>query len=55
MGKTSEAFYFDDFYLRNGKLYYKDKNEPLTKKGGKLRSVGVIAGYDRDIGQGSTS
>ena len=29
--RTSEAFYFDNFDLRDGKLYYKGKSKPLMK------------------------
>ena len=43
MGQTSEAFHFDDFKLRDGELYYKDKSMLLMIRGGKLRSVHVIA------------
>ena len=43
MGKTSEAFHFDYFELRDGELYYKGKSTPLTIRGGKLRLVGAIA------------
>ena len=39
-GQTPEAFHFDNFELRDGKLYYKDKSTPFTIRGGKLRSVG---------------
>ena len=42
MGKTSEAFHFDYFKLRDGELYYKGKSDPLTVRGGKLRLVGTI-------------
>ena len=38
-----EAFHFDDFKFRDGKLYYKGKSTPLPDKQNKLRSVGVIA------------
>ena len=41
-GQTPEAFHFDDFELRDGKLYYKDKSTPLMIKGAKLRSAGAI-------------
>ena len=41
-GETSEAFYFDDFYLRDGKLYYKYKSKPLMTNKGVLRSVKEI-------------
>ena len=41
--QTPKAFHFDDFKLGDGKLYYRDKNMPLTIKGGKLRLVGAIA------------
>ena len=40
--RTSEAFYFDDFKLQDGKLYYIGKSEPLTKGKGKIRVVGAI-------------
>ena len=39
MVKTTEAFYFDDFDLRGGELYYRAKDKPLTYDGGKLRMV----------------
>ena len=32
----------DNFELRDGKLYYRDKSTPLTIRRGKLRSVGAI-------------
>ena len=40
--KTSEAFYFNYFELREGNLYYRGKSTPLTTKKGELRSVGAI-------------
>ena len=43
MGQTPEEFHLDDFELKDGELYYKSKSIPLTIRGGKLRSVGVIA------------
>ena len=39
-----EAFHFDYFEIRDGKLYYRDKRMPLMNKRGKLRSAGAIAG-----------
>ena len=33
-----EAFHFDDFELRDGKLYYTDKNMPLMIKVGWFHS-----------------
>ena len=55
MGKTSEAFHFDYFELRDRELYYEGKSTPLTIRGRKLRSVGKIAeilgkGGLRDLG-----
>ena len=48
--RTSEVPYFDDFELRDGELYYKDKKEmkllPLTYDRGTLRTVKEI----KDIG-----
>ena len=41
--QTPEAFYFNDFKLKGGKLYYKCKSKPLTIRKRKLRSVGEIA------------
>ena len=41
-GQTPEAFHFNDFELRDGKLYYRDKSTSLTIRGGKLRLVGEI-------------
>ena len=41
-GKTPEGFRFDDFELRDGKLYYKDKSKSLMTRGGELRLVGEI-------------
>ena len=41
--KTTDTFYFDDFKLGDGKLYYRDKRASLTIKGGKLKSFGEIA------------
>ena len=32
--QTPEAFHFDNFELRDGKLYYGNKSAPLTKEGG---------------------
>ena len=40
--RTSEAFYFDDFDFRDGKLYYIGKSEPLTKGKGVIKSFGSI-------------
>ena len=42
-GQTPEAFYFNDFKLKGGKLYCKCKRKPLTSRMRKLRSVGEIA------------
>ena len=41
-GQTPEAFHFDNFELRDGKLYYKGKSTSLAIRGGKLRSFGEI-------------
>ena len=41
--ETPKACHFDDFEIRNGKLYYKDKSKPLTTKKGYLKSAGTIA------------
>ena len=38
-----EEFHYDNFELRDGRLYYKGKREPLTTKKGKLRMVTEIA------------
>ena len=38
-----EKFHCDNFELRDGRLYYKGKREPLTTKKGKLRMVKEIA------------
>ena len=35
--------HLDYFELRDGELYYKGKSMPLTIRGEKLRSVGVMA------------
>ena len=43
MGQTPEEFHFDDFEIRERKLYYRDKSTPLTNKEGELMLVGVIA------------
>ena len=42
-GQTPEAFHFNDFKLRDGKLCYRDNSTSLMIKGGKLRSFGEIA------------
>ena len=42
MGQTPEAFHFDDFKIKEGKLYNKGKT--LTDKQNKLRSIGFLAG-----------
>ena len=42
-GQTTEAFHFDDFEIRDRKLYYRDKSTSVTIKGGKLRLVDDIA------------
>ena len=42
MGQTPDAFRFDNFEIRDGKLYCRDKSAPLMNKRGELRSVGVI-------------
>ena len=41
--RTPEVFHFDNFELRDGKLYYREKSTPLMIKVGKLRLVGAIA------------
>ena len=41
-GQTPEAFHVDNFEIRDGKLYYRDKSTSLMIRGGKLRSVGEI-------------
>ena len=38
-----EEFNYDNFELRDGRLYYNGKREPLTTKKGKLRTVKEIA------------
>ena len=43
LGQTPEAFHFDDFKLRDEKLYCRDKSTSLVIRGGKLRSIGEIA------------
>ena len=43
LGQTQEAFHFDDLEIRYGKLYYRDKSEPLTIRGGNLRMVNAMA------------
>ena len=52
MRQTPEAFHFDDFKIRDGKLYYRDKTVPLMTKRNELRSVGVILGREglHDLG-----
>ena len=42
MGKNLEVFHYDLFELRDGKLYFRDKNKPLTTSDGKLRLVKEI-------------
>ena len=32
LARTSEVFHYDQFELRNGKLYFRDKSPPLTTK-----------------------
>ena len=39
---ASEAFHFDYFELRDGKLYYKDNSKPLMNRVVELRLVGEI-------------
>ena len=41
-GQTLEVFHFNNFELRDGKLYYKGKSKSLMIRGGKLRSFGEI-------------
>ena len=41
-GQNPEVLHFDNFELRNGKLYYKGKSTSLTIREGKLRSFGEI-------------
>ena len=41
-GQNPDAFHFDNFELRDGKLYYRDKSTPLTIRGERLRSVSAI-------------
>ena len=31
--KNQDVIYYDDFEVKSGKLYYKGRDEPLTKKG----------------------
>ena len=38
-----EEFHFDDFELRDGRLYYKGVTKSLTKRGGELRTVKELA------------
>ena len=38
-----EEFHFDDFELRDGKLYYEGMKKSLTKRGGELRMVKELA------------
>ena len=46
-GQTTDTFHFDDFELRDGKLYYIDKKASLMIKGGTLRSFGLLnLGFD---------
>ena len=40
---TPEEFHFDDFELRDGKLYYKGMSKSLTKRRGELRMVKELA------------
>ena len=40
--RTSEAFHFDKFRIRDGKLYYGKMNESLTKKSGELRQTSAL-------------
>ena len=40
--RTSEVLHFDLFELRNGKLYFRDKNTPLTTKREGLKSGNEI-------------
>ena len=41
-GQTPEVFHFNNFELRDGKLYYKGKSRSIMIRGGKLRSFGEI-------------
>ena len=41
--KPQKQFHFNDFELRDRKLYHRDKSTSLMIKGGQLRSVGEIA------------
>ena len=43
LSQATEAHRFNNFELRDRKLYYRDKSNPLMNKWGKLRDVGVIA------------
>ena len=40
LGQTLVVFHFDEFEIRDRKLYYRDKRTPLMIKGRKLRTVG---------------
>ena len=42
LARTSEAFHYDLFELRDGKLYFRDKSKPLTTKKGGLKSAKEI-------------
>ena len=61
IGETPEEFYYDDFKLEGGELYYRGTRKPLTTKG-VLKSVGMLAdilgkgglrnlGFDRPRGK----
>ena len=42
LARTSEVFHYNLFKLRDGKLYFRDKNKPLTTKKGGLKSAKEI-------------
>ena len=42
MGQTPDVFCFDDFEIKDGKLYYRDKSTSLTNKRCDIRLVDVI-------------
>ena len=49
--RTSKTFHFDDFKLKDGKLYHRDKSRPLMKK--REAKIGLF--HTEDIEQGKTS
>ena len=53
--QTSDVIHYDNFKCKGKRLYYKGRDEPLTKEDGKLKAIGKlisIPGKNRHIDLG---